>query len=82
MKVWSLFPDRMIQKACVNNIQLFLFENVDVCEATGCLAGCADTPEIGQGYWGFYYTENYGVSGMAIPKFPLAQFPDLGQPCP
>ena len=82
VKVWSLFPDRMIQKACVNNIQLFLFENVDVCEATGCLAGCADTPEIGQGYWGFYYTENYGVSGMAIPKFPLAQFPDLGQPCP
>lgn len=47
----------------------FLFEFGDVCPAGGCLAGCANEPTEGNGYFGIYFTQGYDTKGPLMPKF-------------
>lgn len=49
----------------------FLFAYSDVCPSTGCLAGCKDPglPNVGNGYFGIFYTEDYLTEGPAVAKF-------------
>jgi hypothetical protein len=49
----------------------FLFAYSDVCPSTGCAAGCADAglPNVGNGYFGIFHTQNYMTEGPAVAKF-------------
>lgn len=73
----SFFPD-MVTLACQSNIPLFFFDYADACPAGGCLPGCPGGPNVGNGYFGIYYTENYLTTGNLVLKFPTV--PSLSCP--
>ncbi|HEY7536165.1 MAG TPA: hypothetical protein VH878_09525, partial [Thermodesulfobacteriota bacterium] len=49
----------------------FLFAFVDACPPGGCQPGCSgnNLPNIGNGYFGLYFTEGYQTEGTLMPKF-------------
>jgi hypothetical protein len=48
----------------------FLFAYSDVCPADGCKAGCSSSSFTGgNGYFGIFYTKDYGTSGPTVAKF-------------
>ncbi len=73
----SFFPE-MISLACQNNIPLFFFDYVDACPAGGCLPGCPGAPNVGNGYFGIYHTNNYLTKGNLTLKY--SAVPNLSCP--
>ncbi|MGH7802612.1 MAG: hypothetical protein ACREOW_18640 [Thermodesulfobacteriota bacterium] len=52
-------------------VATFLFAFVDACPPGGCQAGCSGSglPNIGNGYFGLFFTEGYQTEGTLMPKF-------------
>ncbi len=67
------FITQMVTSTCQSQVSgplaPFLFEFGDVCPAGGCLAGCANEPQEGNGYFGIYYTQGYMTEGSLVSKF-------------
>lgn len=64
---------QVVNAACQSQVSgplaPFLFEFGDVCPAGGCLAGCPNQPQEGNGYFGLYYTQGYQTKGSLVSKF-------------
>ncbi len=70
-----LFIDDLKSTTCAappppSGFPTFLFAFSDVCPSSGCLAGCANRPREGNGYFGIFHTMDYLTKGDAVPKFP------------
>jgi hypothetical protein len=67
------FITQAVNAACQSQVSgplaPFLFEFGDVCPAGGCLAGCPNEPQEGNGYFGLYYTQGYQTKGSLVSKF-------------
>jgi hypothetical protein len=76
------FISQMVTSTCQNQVSgplaPFLFEFGDVCPSTGCLAGCPNQPQEGNGYFGIYFTQGYMTEGPLTLKF--ATLPSLTCP--
>lgn len=72
LAVAPLFVEKILAQTCPGDIPLFLFEYTDVCPQGGCLPGCPSTPNLGNGYFGIYHTQNYGTKGDTVLKYPTA----------
>jgi len=66
------FVSDLVTTACNDGINTFLFIYADECPESGCLAGCEGGPEVGNGYFGIYHTENYDTKGDLVLKFDTA----------
>lgn len=78
LQVLADFIPEMLSQACSGGIPLFLFAQADVCPETGCLPGCPNEPNLGNGYFGIYHTKDYGTKGDLVLKLP--QTPQLTCP--
>ena len=67
------YVTQVVNAACQNQVTgplaPFLFEFGDVCPSGGCLPGCPNQPQEGNGYFGLYYTQGYATKGSLVSKF-------------
>lgn len=67
------YVTHVVNAACQSQVSgplaPFLFEFGDVCPAGGCLAGCPNEPQEGNGYFGLYFTQGHMTEGSLMPKF-------------